>query len=184
MDFNCKKQVRKYMLDKRDKCNNQKRSGWDSIIFNKFISSEYYKSAKLIFIFVSFRSEVDTLSIIKKAIEDGKTICVPKVISKEEGMKVFKISGLDDLESGYYEILEPLKKCEEISIKDIDLVVMPGAAFDLEGGRIGYGGGFYDRFLLKIDDNVKKLALAYKFQVLDSVPMDENDIRADMIITD
>ena len=181
--MNSKKDVRKFILDKRDHCSAEDRLRWDEAIYNKFIKSEDYKKAKVIFIFVSFRSEVDTHKIINKAIEDGKTICVPKVVSKQDGMRVFRINGLGDMEPGYYGILEPSEKCDEIPIKDIDLITIPGAAFDRKGGRIGYGGGFYDRFLTKIPGNVKKIALAYEIQVLNSVPMNENDIRIDGIIT-
>lgn len=183
MDINSKKAVRKFILAKRDQCKAEDRICWDEAIFNKFVNSEYYKKNKVIFIFVNFRSEVDTHKIINKALEDGKTICVPKIISKEDGMRAYRIKGFQDMEPGYYGILEPSEECEEISIKDIELMVMPGAAFDRNGGRIGYGGGFYDRFLTKVEGNVKKIALAYELQVLDSVPMETNDIRIDNIVT-
>lgn len=183
MDMSSKNALRKFILAKRDQSIAEDRANWDEEILNRFTTSEYYKKSKVIFIFVSFRSEVDTHKIIKKAIEDGKIICVPKVISKEHGMKVYRIKSLEDLVAGYYGILEPSEKCEEVSINDIELAVMPGAAFDREGGRIGYGGGFYDRFLTKVQGNIKKIALAYKLQIIEAVPMEENDIRIDDIIT-
>ena len=183
MNINSKNALRKFILAKRDQYCIEDRRNWDEIIYNKFISSDYYKKSKVIFIFVSFRSEVNTHKIIIKAIEDGKTICVPRIVSKEQGMKVYRIKGLEELETGYYGVLEPSEKCEEISIKDIDLVIMPGAAFDRNGGRLGYGGGFYDRFLSKAQENLKKIALAYEFQILESVPMEGTDIRIDDVIT-
>lgn len=178
-----KKDIRKNTLLKRDNISESIKSEWDGIIFEKLISSSFYKNSKDIFVFVSFRSEVDTHKIIKNALMDGKNIYVPKVISKDEGMKAYKIKSLEDMEVGYYGILEPKSCCQEISPNFIDLVIIPGAAFDKNGGRIGYGGGYYDRFLPLLRGSVKKIAIAYKLQVIDSVPMEEKDIRVDEIIT-
>lgn len=178
-----KKELRDKVLQLRDQQKPSDRALWDDIIFSKFTGSEYYRNAGVIFIFVSFRSEVDTHRIIRKALEDGKVVGVPKVASKKEGMKVFRIGGMSDLEAGYFGVLEPKEGCPEIPSEDIDLVVMPGAAFDREGGRIGYGGGFYDRYLSEMGREVRKIALAYRMQVMDKVPMEENDVRVDGIIT-
>jgi len=178
-----KKELRKKMLEMRDQKKPEDRALWDDIIYNKFIGSDYYRNASVIFIFVSFRSEVDTHRIIRKALEDGKVVGVPKVVSKKEGIKVFRIDSMEDLEAGYFGVLEPKEGCRSIPAEDIGLIVMPGAAFDKEGGRIGYGGGFYDRYLSEAGREIKKIALAYRFQVLDKVTMDENDISVDCIIT-
>ncbi|HEY5575510.1 MAG TPA: 5-formyltetrahydrofolate cyclo-ligase [Clostridiaceae bacterium] len=178
-----KKELRKKMLEMRDQQKPADRALWDDIIYNKFTGSEYYRDASVIFIFVSFRSEVDTHRIIRKALEDGKVVGVPRVLSKKEGIKVFRIDSMSDLETGYFGVLEPKEGCPEIPAEDIELIVMPGAAFDREGGRIGYGGGFYDRYLAEAGRAVGKIALAYRFQVMDKVPMDENDMRVDSIIT-
>jgi len=183
MDFESKQEVRKYILEMRDRQRREDRARWDDVIFSKFIDSEYYKNSEVIFIFVSFRSEVDTHRIIKKALEDGKTICVPRVISKNDGMKAFRINSIEELKKGSFGVLEPSADCKEVPGAEIDLVVMPGAAFDKNGGRIGYGGGFYDRFLSGLRHNAKKIALAYDFQILKHVPMDEHDIKPDGIIT-
>jgi 5-formyltetrahydrofolate cyclo-ligase len=178
-----KKELRKKILEMRDQQKPADRALWDDIVYNKFIGSEYYRNSKVIFIFVSFRSEVDTHRIIRKALEDGKVVGVPKVVSKKEGMKVFRIDSISDLEAGYFGVLEPKEGCRSIPAEEIDLIVMPGAAFDRVGGRIGYGGGFYDRYLADMGADVKKIALAYRMQVLEKVPMDENDMRVGSIIT-
>jgi len=183
MEFESKQQLRKYILEMRDRQSLEDRNRWDDAIFSKFIHSEYYKNSGVIFIFVSFRSEVDTHRIIKKALEDGKTVCVPRVISKKEGMKAFRINSIEGLKTSNYGILEPSLECEEIQADKIDLVVIPGAAFDKSGGRIGYGGGYYDMFLTGLRHDTKKIALAYDFQVLKHVPTEDHDIKIDGIIT-
>lgn len=184
MDFLNKKDIRKHILGRRDKVELDIRREWDKGIFSKLIYSEFYKNAKIIFAFVSFESEVDTHQIINQALKDSKTICVPRIESKERGMEIFKINSLDELETGYFGILEPKKSCPSIDPQKIDLILMPGVAFDREGGRVGYGKGFYDNFLRKMNKKVDKIALAYDFQLLDKVPMDEFDVRIDGVITE
>jgi len=178
-----KKEIRKRMLQLRDEQSPAERALWDDIIFSKLTGSSDYRNAKTIFIFVSFRSEVDTHRIIRKALEDGKVVGVPKVLSKAEGIRVLRIERMEDLEAGYFGVLEPKEGCTEIPAGEIDLILMPGAAFDREGGRIGYGGGFYDRYISEAGREIRKVALAYRMQVLDKVPMEENDMRVDAIIT-
>lgn len=179
-----KKEIRKMILNKRDNIEIEERILKDKKIFDSFVKSEYYKSAKVIFSFVSFGSEVNTKNIIVQAIKDHKTVCVPKVISKAEGIKTYRIEGLNELEEGYYHILEPKTHCIEIDKRTIDLIIIPGVSFDRNGGRIGYGGGFYDRFLYDIEGAVLKIALAYELQVLQDIPMLQHDIRIDALITE
>lgn len=184
MNIQEKTEIRKQVLEYREAIDISMRSKWDESIFNKLVNSDLYKKANTIFAFVSFRSEVDTHEIIKYAIKDGKTICVPKIQSKQKGMEIFKINGFEQLEKGYFGILEPTEGCSTIHSKGLDLILIPGVAFDRKGGRVGYGAAFYDRFLAELDKKVDKIALAYHFQVLDNVPMDEHDIRIDGVITE
>jgi 5-formyltetrahydrofolate cyclo-ligase len=184
MDIETKKDIREQILKYRESLDLNIRGQWDESIFDKLIKSEFYKNAKTIFAFVSFKSEVDTHKIIKYAIQDQKTICVPKIKSKETGIEIFKINTFDELKKGYFSILEPLESCPSIDSNDLDLILMPGVAFDRKGGRLGYGAAFYDRFLTGMNKAVDKIALAYHFQVIDNIPMDEHDVRIDGVITE
>lgn len=183
LDLKNKKEVRRAILEHRDNIGANIKEEWDKKIFSKLMNSEDYKNADVIFVFVSFRSEVDTHRIIVQALKDSKTICVPKINVKEKEMEIFKIENLEELKLGYYGILEPREDCQKVDCNYIDLILMPGAAFDNQGGRVGYGGGFYDRFLKRMNKKVKRIALAYEFQVLDKVPVEEFDVRIDGIIT-
>ena len=178
-----KKEIREFILNKRDSVDENIRKDWDKVIFDKVINSNYYKEAKSIFVFVSFGTEVDTHKIINHALANGKTICVPKIPSKKVGIEIYKINSFDDLKEGYFKVLEPKDNCPLASGDDMDLILMPGLAFDRDGGRIGYGAGFYDRFLEKMIVNVDKIAIAYDFQLMDNVPTNELDVRIDGIIT-
>lgn len=180
-----KKAIRKLIKEKKDILSLEQRQKWDKIIFDKVISSYEYRNSKVIFIFVSYNNEVDTHKIMEQALKDGKILCVPKIISKEKGMDIVQIRGFEDLEiSSDYGILEPKNNKLKIEEEKIDLSYVPGLAFDGQGGRIGYGGGFYDRFFEKTRRDSKKIGLAYKFQIFTKVPMDEHDVFIDGIITD
>ena len=179
-----KEDIRKFILSKREIYDSETKLRWNNSIFTKLVNSEFYKKASVIFTFVSFGGEVDTHEIINRALSDGKIICVPKIKSKLTGIEIFRINSLAELKPGYYGILEPLEKCPKVDSKNIDLVIMPGVAFDRQGGRIGYGAGFYDRFLSEMNRKVDKLALSYCFQVLENVPIDEFDVPIDGIITE
>ncbi|MBK5243375.1 5-formyltetrahydrofolate cyclo-ligase [Clostridium sp.] len=184
MDLLSKVNIRKCILNKRQLCDSETSMKWNKSIFTKLVNSEFYKKSTVIFIFVSFEDEVDTHQIINRAISDGKIICVPRIQSKATGIEIFKINSLTELRPGYYGILEPLERCPEVDSKNIDLIIMPGVAFDRHGGRVGYGAGFYDIFLNKMNRRVDKIALAYQFQVLNEVPMNELDVTIDGIITE
>lgn len=184
--MNSKKELRKEMLRLRDSKSPESLAILNKIIFDKVINSIEYKNAKNIFIFVSYKTEVDTHKIIKHALTEGKKICVPKVISKEEGMKAIYINKFEELlPQGPFGILEPQIHDDNIAIEeDIDLVFVPGVAFDHNGGRMGYGGGFYDRFLPLIKSECRKVGLCYRFQVVQSVIIEQNDENVSCIITD
>ncbi|KZL92780.1 5-formyltetrahydrofolate cyclo-ligase [Clostridium magnum] len=183
MDLLSKTTFRKLVLEKRDAVAMDTRKKWDEEVFKRIIHNEFYINSNIIFTFVSFGSEVNTHQIINLALNDNKIIYVPKIKSKEKGIEIFRINSLSDLRPGYFDILEPSENCSAADSRDIDLILMPGVAFDRQGGRLGYGAGFYDRFLTKMSKKVSKIALAYQLQVVNSVPMESSDVRIDGIIT-
>lgn len=180
MELN-KKQFRENALQIRNCILLSERKRLDHNIFSNVHNSSLYRQATVIFIYVSFKSEVDTTQLIQTALLEGKKVCVPKVISKSDGMKAYYITSFAQLEIGKYKIKEPISN-QEAKPEDIDLAIIPGAAFDKTGRRIGYGGGFYDRYLAGRYKMVKT-ALAYEQQVYDKVPADDHDVLMDYIIT-
>lgn len=178
-----KTELRKFMMEKRKALSKEQKKKFDLIIFSKVIKSNYYKKATKIFIFVSREDEVNTIDIINHALNHNKIICVPKVISKLQGMEVLEIKSLMDLEPGKFGILEPKLGNTIIKGETIDLVLLPGLAFDKEGGRLGYGGGFYDRYLTKITSNTPKIGIGYDFQIIAKVIMERYDNYIDGVIT-
>lgn len=182
--MNTKAEIRKYIKEKRNELKENRKKQMDLSIYKNVINSEYYKSAKTIFIYVSYNNETDTHEIITRMLDDNKIVCVPKVLSLKEGMTAVKIESFDDLKPGLYGIPEPSNIQNAVREVDIDTIFLPGVAFDLNGGRIGYGGGFYDRFLSKAKADAVKIALAYEFQIMNKVPMNDTDKIIDGIITE
>lgn len=186
--YSKKKELRKSILDIRNNLDTDTKKENDNIIKNKLLESSYYKNAEKIFIYISYSSEIDTIEIIKKALKDGKEIFVPRTVFKTKAMDAVKIISLENLKKDRYGILEPEEGEPHINPDELDLIVVPGVAFDDRGGRIGYGAGYYDRYFKKISKErskiIKKIALAYDFQVIEEVPMDEQDVKIDCIITE
>lgn len=186
--FNEKKILRKEILAKRDNIDIVEKGKMDKKISDKFYENKYYRDAKNIFIYISYDSEINTKEIINKALKDYKKIYVPRTEFKTRLMDAVEIVSLDNLIESEYGILEPSVEEPHINPNELDLIVVPGVAFDRNGGRIGYGAGFYDRYFKKINkDNMKKIAkiaLAYDFQILDNIPMNEQDVPVNYIITE
>ncbi|MEW9096202.1 MAG: 5-formyltetrahydrofolate cyclo-ligase [Clostridiaceae bacterium] len=177
-----KKELRNKVISLRDNLSLEVRRKYDEEIYNNVIESKYYKESKSLFIFVSYKTEVDTHNIIKKALEDGKRVSVPKIKNKDEGMYLVEIKSFNELGIGNYGILEPIH--DNIMNKDeIDLILAPGVAFDKTGGRLGYGGGFYDKFISSLKNDIPIVALAYSVQFVNKVPRNEFDMMVNDIIT-
>lgn len=157
-----------------------------SEITKKIVQSDFYKEAKVIAMYSSLSSEVDTASLIIKALSDKKIVVLPKVVSKEE-LEFYSISKLERLvEKGSFGIKEPWAKVDNFIDKDeIDLMIVPGICFDKNKNRVGFGKGFYDRYLAD-KNNVIKIGICFEEQVLqnDFISTDEYDIKMDMVITD
>jgi 5-formyltetrahydrofolate cyclo-ligase len=151
------------------------------------IAQELYKdplwqSAHTIGITVSAPPEVDTYQIIRKAWDEGKRIVTPKCLPKDRLMDFRVLDRFDQLESVYFGLLEPIEsKTVRVDPEEIDLLIVPGMAFEKDGFRMGVGGGYYDRFLQAYQGNT--LSLAFQEQIVDDLPKEAHDIPVAKIIT-
>ena len=143
-----------------------------------FLQTEEYRSAKTLYMYLPYNQEVRTVPILEQAVADGKTVAVPKVYG--DTMQFIQITSMDQTAPGYSGIPEPIAD-GPIASDPTALVLMPGLAFDKEGRRIGYGGGYYDKFLAAEPDH-PTVALCYDFQILDSLPLDNFDIPVDRVL--
>ena len=174
-----KNQLKESIIKKRKSLSKEEILQGSKKIQNNLFTLEQYKKSKTVMFFVSFNSEVHTHEMIKEALK-SKTIIVPKVVNHE--IEPSLIIDFDNLIAGKFGILEPIE-ATKIAYKNIDLVLVPGIAFDKDGHRIGYGFGYYDKFLKKVPKAIK-IGLAFDFQVVDKIPRETHDFPVDMIVTE
>ncbi len=203
-----KREIRQTILQKRDALPDDLRRLYSRQIAEKVLAAEQYRNAENILIYVSFRSEVETLPLIHKALQDGKKVYLPRVMpsayeDKTGEMAFFLVKDKEEcehLESSRWGILEPpaleerkfkqkageQKDVEEKKRKNqrhSTLLIMPGAAFDRARNRIGYAGGFYDRYLERFPE-CETIALAFSLQVIEGIPAEAHDKKTGCIITE
>lgn len=150
-----------------------------SKIFNNLLKIKEFIKTDRIYIYCDFRNEVNTEMIIEYCLKNNIEVCVPKIIDKT--MLFYQIKSLNELDIGYMGIREP--KANSVSVNNhYGVVIVPGTAFDNNFNRMGYGGGYYDRFLSS-NPNLTKIGIAYNFQILDTIPTEFHDIKMDYIVT-
>lgn len=144
----------------------------------QFLACELYRQAKTVYFYLPYNQEVRTIPMLQQAIADGKRVAVPKIYGDE--MRFIYISDLTSLEKNRWGIPEPVAD-EPVADEPTALVLMPGLAFDREGNRLGYGGGFYDKFLSE-EPNHPTVALCYDFQMVEKLETDAYDIPVDVVL--
>lgn len=172
-----KEDLRKKYLEVRK--NILKKDKKDEAIFRKVIEEEFVKEAKTILVYVSLKDEVDTRRLITYFFVSGFRVAVPRIDGKM--MSFYYIESFDDLEKGYRNILEPTCDCTPFLDFTKTVCITPGVCFNKEGYRIGYGGGYYDRFLA--EKNIISIGLCYKEYLIKENFSDEFDIPVNKIIT-
>lgn len=141
-----------------------------------------WKEAKTIGVTMSTRDEIDTASLIHQAWEDNKQIAVPKADPKDKTMEFRVIRSFEEVLEAFAGIREPiLERTSPVEPDEIDLLIVPGLVFNEKGYRIGFGGGFYDRFLA--DYHGKTVSLAFDFQVMKEIPTESFDLPVQIIVT-
>ncbi len=178
-----KQEIRKSMKELKSRLTEPDRRAYSDRILKRLWETSAYGTCRRIFCYVSFNQEVITTGLIEKALYQQKKVAVPKITDDE--MKFYYIDSLKELKPGVLGILEPAAGKVAVPVRtEENLIIVPGLAFDPQGNRIGYGKGYYDVFFQKYENYpLKKIALAYDFQVLTELPADELDIKVDQIIT-
>ncbi len=185
--FSSKQELRTRYLNYRNNLSVKERREKSAKIWEQLKNEDTFKQAQILLVYMDYRSEVMTTGLVEELIASGeKRIFAPKV----EGMDIqfYEVSGMEDFEEGYQGIREPLKDSARLFTDKVlqdtqALILVPGAVFDRERGRMGYGKGFYDRYLAAFP-KLHSIALAFECQITRKVPVEAHDIRPDLIITD
>ncbi len=180
-----KNELRKQMLRKRNRLDPEYRSQADETITAAFLTSELYRNSQVLFIYISYSSEVDTQRIITQALQDGKTVLVPRTCGETKQMDAVQITDFKtQLCPTCCGILEPrYNDGHAFPPEQIDLIVVPGVTFDRNGFRIGYGGGYYDKYLC-LATNATTVGFAYEQSLSDPLCPQEHDRKVDRILTE
>ena len=173
-----KKEMRAYIRAQKRAMTESQIVSASARLGEQFRECELYRNAKTIYGYLPYNQEVRTVPMLEQALRDGKRVAVPKVFGDE--MKFLWLDDLTRVEKGYSGIPEPIDD-GPVADDPYALVLMPGLAFDPQGHRIGYGGGFYDKFLAAEPQN-PTVALCYDFQVLDHLETEEFDIPVDLVL--
>ncbi len=176
-----KKQIRKALIKKRKGIPKNKRAIYDKEISEEIIKSDYFKNAMQVLVFASFDDEFDTQLIIEHCRLENKSVFYPLCLDNCGNMKFYKVDSSNDLRTGMYNIPEPKSHCEEYKHKENDLVIVPCLSVDKEKYRIGYGKGYYDRFLKEF--NGVSICPCYREMLSDKLPTDEYDIKINVLVS-
>lgn len=181
-----KKATRKQILDSRKNMSKEEVETKSEAISNLLFDTDFYKDSSVIMAYIDFRNEVETETIIKKALSDKKRVVIPISVVETRQLILSEIIDYDkELTSGTYGILEPKPEfIREIEPDLIDLVLVPGVAFDRKGFRIGYGAGYYDRFLERVRPEIPKIALSFELQIVEDAFPDQHDFPVEYVITE
>jgi len=179
-----KAEVRKSCLAQRAALGEKERESKSLIIQQKLQDLPEFQQAHTVMSFLNFRDEVETTALAEAMIAGKKKLvlpcCAPHGILLPSEVRDLAV----DLESGAWDIREPKLTCERVEPSAIDLIIVPGAGFDLQGNRLGYGGGFYDRFFMLLNPLTPRVALSFQCQVIEQVPVDKHDFKMTMLITE
>jgi 5-formyltetrahydrofolate cyclo-ligase len=179
-----KKSLREQFLIKRKELSKSEVKKRSLQIQNRLFSLPWYRTTHNILFYISYDNEVNTHDMIKESLRIGKTVLVPKIDTQKKTICLSKLLSWDDLSPGAYSILEPREDCiREVPVSLVELLIVPGVAFDLRGNRIGHGMGYYDR-LLKNTVQAHSIGLAFEYQIMKSLPAEEHDEKVEMIVTE
>lgn len=182
------KKLKKEKLHLRDTLSGEQQEQYSSCITEQLLQLDMFQEAETIFVYVDFRSEVKTRSLIMQMQSLGKKVVVPVTLLQERDLLPVRITSLEgDLAPGYASILEPVEAIRNtncVSPEFIDIIVLPGSVFDEHGGRMGYGGGFYDRFVSQKAPQALRVGLCYELQIVPEAPLQDHDERMDVIVTE
>lgn len=178
--------VRQDMRRRRDAMSLDDVLNLSRAVEDRLFACKDFSVCKNIMFVLSFGNEVRTDDMIARSLKDRKQVYVPRLITRERRLEVCEITDMDqEFELGSYDIREPSRSNSKVvSPSIIDAVIAPGLAFDRSGGRIGFGGGYFDWLFKQLPDEALRLGVAYEFQVVDSIPQDSWDERVQTIFTE
>ena len=179
-----KKSLRATILAARDAMPDDVRRRASEAIAQRLLALDAYRDATSVLTYMSFGKELDTQTFFDQLLRDKKIAVLPRIDKNTKSLKLHRVDRRADLVDGVWGIREPRIDAPLMDISDIDMVLMPGLAFDRAGNRLGYGAGFYDRLLADSADKPVRVAAAFDCQWVDAVPVDAHDRRCHWLVSE
>lgn len=179
-----KAEVRQACLCQRTSLGEEERKRKSLIIQQKLMDLPEFQLAKTVMLFLNFREEVETTALAEAMIAGEKRLILPRCAPHGILLPIEVRDLIKDIEPGTYGIREPKLTLGVVEPSDIDLIIVPGSGFDLQGNRLGYGGGYYDRFFMLLNPLIPKIALGFECQIIPEIPIDQHDAKMTMLITE
>lgn len=177
-----KRSLRRTMLAHRRSLSEEEFRSASRLIQQAFLDTEEFRGARTIAVYASIHNEVATELVSLTALESGKEVVFPAV--EGHGMVFRQLTAGSSMQSGAFGILEPCTDCRVFLPDEVDVFVLPGIAFDIKGERIGYGKGYYDKTLHRLEGQGRLVGLCYDFQLVDEIVGEPHDVKMDLIITE
>ncbi|MFZ3132398.1 MAG: 5-formyltetrahydrofolate cyclo-ligase [Desulfosporosinus sp.] len=179
-----KADVRQACLFRRTSLGEKERKRKSVIIQQKLMDLQEFQLAQTVMLFLNFREEVETTDLAEATIAVKKKLVLPRCAPKGILLPIEVRDLIQDIELGAYGIREPKLILGVVEPLEIDLIIVPGSGFDLQGNRLGYGGGYYDRLFMLLNPLIPRVALGFECQVIPQVPVGEHDAKMTMLITE
>lgn len=182
-----KQALRQRIIAARDELTPTLQARLSKEIVRQLCSLVSYRAARTVLGYLNFGSELQSELWVRQAVRDGKQVLLPRVNKASRHLELFEVKDLDhDVAPGAYAIREPLlERCRHVAAPgEIDLILLPGVAFDRGGGRLGYGGGYFDKLLAQLACRPVLVAGAFALQVIDEVPQESTDRKIDWLVTE
>ncbi len=178
-----KKLLREEMVQHRGQIDHLQRQLMDAEIAQNVIRLPHFERARVVSAYFAVQSEVDPAGILARALQLGKVVVAPRVHPKYHTMTMHCVQLHEEYEMGLWNIPQPRMDARLIAPHEIDVLIVPGVAFGKDGTRLGYGGGFYDRYLVKVRPDAVLIGLAYDLQVVDELPVESFDRSMTLVVT-
>jgi 5-formyltetrahydrofolate cyclo-ligase len=180
-----KRDIRREIRKRIEAMSDAERASRSRAIVDRLMALDAFRSACCVFAYYPLPDEVDIVPLLRSVLAAGKHLYLPRIARLAAGeMAAVEVTSLKDLDKGRFDILEPRGGQPLRRLSSIDLVIVPGRAFDAKGRRVGRGGGYYDRFFEKLDPRAKRIGVAFQCQIVDEAPAEAWDALVDMVVTE
>ena len=177
-----KRSLRNSMLQQRRQLSEAEVLHRSFVVQRRLLCLDLFRRAQTVALYSPVHNEVSTLHLLRDALAGRRSVVMPQVAG--ESLVFRRVRSLEDLAPGCFGILEPRPETAAVALAELDLIVLPGVAFDRRGHRLGYGKGYYDRALLAAGDTCRRVGLAFDFQLVDCLPTFDHDMRLDLLLTE